>query len=279
MLTYDQIYNTLVTKGYYAGTFDDFWQDENHDGVTKDKFEEAVDIFRQSAENMDEYYKYRHNYTEQNLQYYVHRPGYTGPKPTEEDASDFIPYSRRNIRKKFIEDVNAGGGNIRTTQQWALVGGSIVKGNVMSETFRTLTKSFVSKVYKSLAPYKDTLFIGEQYSVYKQDDFSEIHYDGVRKTRTCVIIYYFADPSTYKDSGGRLIIAKDENTSRSLCDKPKMLDHYMKNESDRLEFVTPVYGNYAMLDFSHHDLGHAIEVVKDDFTRFALQSFVGIDEK
>jgi Rps23 Pro-64 3,4-dihydroxylase Tpa1-like proline 4-hydroxylase len=112
---------------------------------------------------------------------------------------------------------------------------------------------------------KDTFSLATGYSVYDNGDFSEVHFDGINPGRTCVLIMYFADPNTYQEGdGGELF-----------------LGHNIKINNGKLEFMEPfekcipVYGNYVIMDFTKFNVGHSIEMVKNNFRRFALQSFVG----
>lgn len=274
-MNYEAIYNTLQTEGYYFGTFDDFWHDDQ-DGITKVKFDKAVDFFKSTEPNMERDYTYRHNYIDQSQLEFLKDPNYTGPRPTAEDLAHDVPYSRRDIRKKFVKDIIAGGANSRTTQQWAVAG--FTNGQEMCNTFDTLTKSFVSKVYKFLEPNKNELVLAPQYSIYKKDDFSEIHYDGMRKSRACAIVYYFSDPNTYKDtSGGKFVIEKKDSPYKDdLRDNPKLLAELIAKKDPAIDCQIPVYGNYVLMDFLNHNPGHAIECVYDDFVRFAQITFVGV---
>ena len=121
-------------------------------------------------------------------------------------------------------------------------------------------------IYPELMEKKDTFSLATGYSVYDNGDFSEVHFDGINPGRACVLIMYFADPSTYQEGdGGELFLGHNIKT----------------NEKQILEFANPfekcppVYGNYAIMDFTKYNVGHSIEMVKNNFRRFALQSFVG----
>ena len=80
---------------------------------------------------------------------------------------------------------------------------------------------------------KETFRLATGYSVYDNGDFSEIHHDGINPGRACVLIMYFADPNTYQEGdGGELLIG--------------------------VEKCIPVYGNYAIMDFTKFNIGHSI---------------------
>lgn len=256
-MNYSETLKILQTRGYYVGTFDDFWQDDN--GVTKQEWDWAVNVFRDTANHQDELYVYRHNYTDQNTQSYLSLPNYRGPQPTEEDIGQEVLWSRRQVRKKYIEDVIAGKGNIRTTQQWGrldLSKGPSADHYEMARIFDLMIRNFSTRIYTYLEPIRDKFLLAAQYSLYEKDDFADIHFDGINPGRACALIAYLTDSSTYNDSGGRLVIEKEPNTGI-------------------YKYVTPVYGNYAILDFTKHNIGHAIEVVKNNFQRLAIQTFVG----
>jgi hypothetical protein len=77
---------------------------------------------------------------------------------------------------------------------------------------------------------------------------------------------YFADPTTYQEGdGGELLIGHDIKTNNQ-----QILEFNRSAEK-----CIPVYGNYAIMDFTKFNVGHSIEMVKNNFRRFALQSFVG----
>jgi len=275
-MDYDKIYNSLQSQGYYQGTFDDFWTDNTLD-VTKEEFEKAVSYIRSTEQYLETHADYRHNYIEQFQQYYLKDPNYKGPKPTQEELEHLIPYSRRHIRQKFIEDAIAAGANIRTTQQWAQIG--FPDGKEMQTVFHNLTKHITSYVYKDeLLPYKDKLVFNGHYTIYKKGDFAELHQDGCRATRHCVIIYYFAKPETWNDSGGRFIFEVESSRSNEMMNNPQTVERLLDENDPYLKTVIPVYGTYVMLDLKKFNLAHGVEVVKDDFVRYAYNVFVGLPE-
>jgi hypothetical protein len=146
----------------------------------------------------------------------------------------------------------------------------------MSETFNTFTKNYISKIYKFLESYKNNLYLAPQYSIYHKGDFSETHYDKPHGNRACVIIFYFGDPLTYKnpESGGRLIVCKNQEYRDLIHNNPTFMNKLISENNPLIDYAIPTLGNYVILDFTNHDLGHAIEIVKDNFVRFALQIFV-----
>lgn len=273
-MTHQEIYRQLIDKGYYFGNFEEFFQ---HDyGVTRQEFEWAAKTFIESANDIPKHYKYRHNFTNQNTPQNYVNSNYLGRKPTEEEYSHELPFDRIENRKQFIIDVKKHFPAMRTTQQWFFIDISS-NGNKfyeMSDIFEKLIKNYTKAIYPHLAN-TDNFMTASQYSIYQNGDFSEVHHDGVNPGRACVIIMYFSDPNTYNDGGGHLVVENDPETIKLLQKYPELQDKYISEKSDKLLYVKPVYGNFAMLDFMEHNLGHSIEVVKNNFTRLALQSFVG----
>lgn len=275
-MNYENIYDTLQTQGYYQGSFDDFWKDPTLN-ITKQDFEKASDYLRTTEQYLESHADYRHNYIEQFQQYYLQDPNYTGPKPTQEELEHLIPYSRRHIRQKFIEDAIAGGANIRTTQQWAQIG--FPDGKEMQQVFNDLTVHVTTNVYKKeLLPHVDKLLLNGHYTIYKKGDFAELHQDGCRSTRHCVIIYYFAKPETYNNSGGRFVFEVESVKSNIMLNYPHVVEEMLEKNDPYLKTVIPVYGTYVMLDLKKFNLAHGVEVVKDDFVRYAYNVFVGLPE-
>jgi len=269
---YQKIYENLTVNGYHIGNFKEFFNDLT--GINEEEFSKWSEFFKSTSIEKDKHYCYRHNYIAQNdPENYLNLPNYNGPKPTEEEILQEIPYTRAQNRKDFVKKVINGGGMIRTTQQWARLKlenfnyDEVQERKVreMHRFFENVIRQHTSHIYPELMEKKDTFKLATGYSVYDNGDFSEVHFDGINPGRACVIIMYFADPSTYQEGdGGELF-----------------LGHNLKTNNGVLEFIEPfekcipVYGNYAIMDFTKFNVGHSIEMVKNNFRRFALQSFVG----
>lgn len=273
-MTLEEIGNQLLTKGYYFGNFEEFFQQDF--GITREEFVWAVETFRDSAKNIPKFYKYRHNFTNQRKPENYVNDKYKGPIPTDEEALEGIPFDSIPRRKQFILDSKQHFPAMRTTQQWFFIdiGSNGETFYKMNEIFEKLIRNYCKAVYPHLAKQEDFM-IASQYSIYQNGDFSEIHHDGVNPGRACVIIMYFADPATHNDGGGHLVVENDPDTLKEVMEFPERQAKYVDERSDKFFYVKPVYGNFAMLDFVNHNLGHSIELVKNNFTRLALQSFVG----
>lgn len=266
-MIYNQIYKNLITNGYHIGKFEEFFNDLT--GIKEDMFLHWTNHFRQTAGEKQKRYCYRHNFIAQNSPHnYLNSNQYSGPVPTDEEFLQEIPYARADNRKQFVNQVIAGGGDIRTTQQWSRLklenfeGVEAQKIRDMDAYFGRVIRKHTSLIYPELFDKKNTFKVATGYSLYETGDFSEVHYDGINPGRACVIILYLADPLTYhNDDGGKLLIIDNHNTSDTF------LETY--------EQCVPVYGNYAIMDFTKFNMGHSIELVKNKFKRFAIQSFIG----
>ena len=269
---YKKIFNNLDLNGYHVGHISEFFNELT--GVKEEEFLKWTEFFKDTAIEKDKHYCYRHNYIAQNdPENYLNLPNYNGPVPTDEEKLQEIPYTSAQNRKDFVKKVINGGGQIRTTQQWSRLKlenfdyDEEKRDEVrkMHDFFENAIREHTSLIYSELMDKKDTFRLATGYSVYDNGDFSEVHFDGINPGRACVIVIYFGDPKTYQEGdGGELF-----------------LGHNIKMKNQILEFeppfkkCLPVYGNYAIMDFTKYNVGHSIEMVKNNFRRFALQSFVG----
>ena len=271
-MTHEQIHQRLLEQGYHIGTLDELLNERT--GYGSNEFDLHTQTFRSTTSQKMERYDYRHNFISQhNPEVYLDKPGYTGPIPTKEEAMHDIPYDRVAKRKEFILAVQAGGGGIRTTQQWGrlMTNNLPGDGNRISEMeayFRGLIRKHLALVYPELKAEEDTFVMNPAYSLYTEGDFSEVHYDGINPGRTCVMIIYLADPSTWDDTkGGELVVG--HKIAKNEAQREYFMEPYEK--------CPPVYGNYAIMDFTKWNVGHSIEEVKGGFERIAIQTFADIN--
>jgi len=269
-IMYDVIYNNLMTNGYHLGKIQEIFNDQT--GITEEEFSKWAERLRSTGKDKEKRYRYRHNFTAQNNpDVYLKSDSYTGPKPSDEESLHEILSDRVQKRKDFINAVIEGGGNIRTTQQWSLLNLQNFDGDdfdmkELSDFYKNLFRQHTSLIYPELMDKKETFIVTEQFSLYEDGDFSEVHFDGVNPGRACVIILYLADPDTYHEGdGGELFLG--HNLIKDERGIHRFLEPYEK--------CIPVYGNYAIMDFTKFNVGHSIEMVKNKFQRFAAQSFIG----
>jgi hypothetical protein len=270
VMTHEEIYTQLITNGYHIGDLSELLNERT--GYAEADLLRHTQTFRDTLGQKELRYDYRNNFTAQhNSNVYLDKPGYTGPTPTEEEALHDIPWDRISRRKEFVEAVQAGGGGIRTTQQWSKLALTNLPGdeNKISEMdfwFRGLIRTHLALVYPELKAEKDTFVMNPAFTLYQEGDFSEVHYDGINPGRTCVMIIYLAHPDTWKEGdGGELVVG--HNIAK------KEIQYFLPP----YEKCQPIYGNYAIMDFTHWNMGHSIEVVKNGFNRLAIQTFADIN--
>jgi Rps23 Pro-64 3,4-dihydroxylase Tpa1-like proline 4-hydroxylase len=92
-------------------------------------------------------------------------------------------------------------------------------------------------------------------TLYENEDFILPHKDGQNKGRLCVVLVYLSDPKTYNDGGGRLKLSNE-------------------NSGQITKEVLPLRPNYAILDFTKHNVWHSVEKVKNNFRRFCYIDFI-----
>lgn len=280
MTPYEQIYQKLITQGWHIGSIKELFNDQT--GVTEEEYNYWRQMFLATAKDKNKHYVYRHNFLSQHTpEDYITLPNYTGPIPSSEEFLQEVPMDRAEHRKKFVSDVIKGGAeNVRTTQQWARLDISThteeLKLYKMTDFFETVVRKHTALIYPELMEKKDTFKLATGFSMYEDGDFSEIHYDGINPGRACVIIIYFAEPDTWTDGdGGELLVAANSQKLKSESGKTIIPDNLPPEEIGRIEKCIPVYGNYAILDFTKFNIGHSIERVNNNFKRFTQQTFVG----
>jgi hypothetical protein len=271
-MTHEEIYTQLITNGYHIGDLSELLNERT--GYAEADLLKHTQTFRSTLSEKELRYDYRNNFTAQNdSKVYLNKPGYTGPIPTEEEAMHDIPWDRIPRRKEFVKAVQDGGGGIRTTQQWSKLALTNLPGdgNRISEMefwFRDLIRTNLSLIYPELGAVKDSFTMNPVFTLYQDGDFSEVHYDGINPGRTCVMLIYLSDPNTRgQEDGGELVIG--HHIARNYKQIHYFLAPYVKCQ--------PVYGNYAIMDFTHWNVGHSIEMVRNGFNRIAIQTFADIN--
>ena len=271
-MTHEEIYNDLITNGYHIGDLSELLNKRT--GYDEETLLTHTQTFRSTLSQKELRYDYRNNFTAQNdSAVYLNKPGYTGPTPTDEERMHDIPYDRIPHRKEFIKAVQAGGGGIRTTQQWSKLALNNLPGDEnrisdMDSWFNGLIRKNLALIYPELGAVEDSFTMRPVFTLYQEGDFSEVHYDGINPGRTCVMLIYLADPSLWQEGdGGELVIG-----------------HHIEKSDEQIQYFLPpyekcrpVYGNYAIMDFTRWNMGHSIELVKNGFNRIAIQTFADIN--
>lgn len=122
--------------------------------------------------------------------------------------------------------------------------------------------SYMSKIYKinNLSGYPSVTY-------YDKNDFIEPHMDGKSANRVCGMLIYLNSPDEYKkEYGGRLFLQP--------ADKMK---EPVRWDLDYLSVqVDPVSPNMVLLDFTKHNILHAVEKCYQNFYRTTLLTFFNL---
>lgn len=148
-------------------------------------------------------------------------------------------------RRRIIENNNYSIG-----QQWYETLGCGEEIIPALNYFQGLVKKLVVELYPELSIERNNIRYNDAFTVFTEKDFIEPHTDGMNKGRLCVVLIYLSDVADYNNSGGLFRIPT-------------------KNVE-----ITPVKGQFAVLDFTANNLQHEVTEVKDNFLRFTYNSFV-----
>jgi Rps23 Pro-64 3,4-dihydroxylase Tpa1-like proline 4-hydroxylase len=93
------------------------------------------------------------------------------------------------------------------------------------------------------------------FTLYENGHFIENHRDGNDNNfnRMCVIIIYISLESEYNNNGGGELV--------------------IKTNSQKEYTIKPILGTFSLLDFSKNNVYHAVNMVKNDFKRYAFINF------
>ena len=137
--------------------------------------------------------------------------------------------------------------NYYTTQKWFHFN---TNSSFIESVFRQSTKKILDNFYSDVfINYDDT---GEQFTMLESGDFIFKHKDGVVDKRVCVILIYLNKEEDYKNQGGELVIYTDNGEVE----------------------IKPIFGNFAILDFTKNNIEHSVNKVKGDFKRYCFTSFI-----
>lgn len=208
--------------GYYVGNIDEIFQD-------KSEFNDFINELKTMSENKKDYV-YRFEYNHENTE-----PNYVNSVKTKEEI---------DARDKHIKE-----NGYRTIQRWWETFGNGIH-NDLKKKFRRKIENFIFDVYPDLSPKNITY--NDNFTIYENGDFIEMHQDGFNANRKCVILIYLSDENDYNNGGGELVI--DDNGTHVI--------------------VKPVNTNFAMLEFEKNNIGHAVKSVTNDFVRYTYIAFV-----
>lgn len=163
-----------------------------------------------------------------------------------EETNTFIPLNELENRLKFIKD-NDG----KVDQQWYFSDISALPiHNFDALSYSRKISNFIGEIYDTDSRYIHLNPLNVTY--YAKDDFIDEHRDGKNLNRLCAFLLYFGNNQLHiKEQGGRLII----------------------NSTGEPIYIEPVRPNYVILDFTKHNILHAVEKCATDFNRFTLLCF------
>jgi len=115
--------------------------------------------------------------------------------------------------------------------------------------FHKHIEEYIEKIYPIL---KNNYNHQDAFTVYENGDHITPHNDGENRKRYCVVLIYLSNENDYNDGGGELKIV----------------------ENDKVNFVSPVLGNFAILDFTLNNPDHSVEKVKNNFKRITYIDFI-----
>lgn len=136
--------------------------------------------------------------------------------------------------------------------------------SISTEIIYSKLNTYVSKIYNinvnNITTYPNVTY-------YTKNDFIAVHQDGRAPNRICGILIYLNSPNSYQeDYGGRLLL--------------QPADQY--KEATEWDFhllpikVNPISYNMVVIDFTKHNIMHAVERCTTNFYRTALLAFCNL---
>jgi hypothetical protein len=235
MINLDQFF----ANGYYIGKTDEIVKDET-------EFKRiSANIKRLAKFNKSEIYKYRQSI-----------------EPDPSLYKDPLEYDELPERRRLIEE-----NNLVIAQQWWE--GQKLSDQSLKTMLRESSLKYLLNVYPQFT--EENILQVDNFTLYENNDFIKLHRDGRNPGRLCVILIYLSDLEDYVDGGGRLLIYKKDTLDGGFSFSTLDNDIETKN---CIEVVTPVVGNFVILDFTKNNPFHAVEPVKNEFKRHCYINFV-----
>lgn len=234
------IYEQLISQGYYVGSSFDIFSE----GELVDLENKISNVMPTSELGQTKWLRF-----------------VTAQFPHDkklEETNKFIPLNELEDRLKFIKDNNG-----IIDQQWYFSDICALHiPNFDGTIYINRVADFIGKIYNIDRKYINARPLNVTH--YAKDDFIDQHRDGRNAKRLCAFLLYFGDPKSYKkEYGGRLFVSNKKifnYNDYSLYD-----NHFIS--------VEPVRPNYVILDFTKHNVIHAVEKCFTDFNRFTLLCF------
>jgi GDP-L-fucose synthase len=205
----------FFSEGYYIGKTEEIIDDSI-------EFDEIIKASRKDEVTKEDYlyrFDYRISSPEEQYEWKI--------------SLDKIAERDRYVKEKGFE----------TIQRWY----ESIPGRKQEQLdyFRKIIESMMPSIYPDL---KDNVAHNDNFTIYENGDFIELHADGKNYGRYCVVLIYLSSRDEYNDGGGKLIVG----------DKS----------------VEPLKENFVILDFTKNNIDHAVEVVRNNFRRITYIDFV-----
>ena len=175
---------------------------------------------------------------------YLYRYEYRNFSQFGGDYKPSITKEEIEERNQFIID-----NNLEVVQKWwesVQFTGDLSKSK---DYFKEIVEKYVVKIYPEL---KDNIEHQMAFTIYEDGDHITPHNDGENRARKCAILIYLSDEKDYINGGGELVIM----------------------EGGDVKSLTPIKGNFSLLDFTHNNPNHSVNPVKNGFRRLTFIDFV-----
>lgn len=238
-----EIYNQLITNGYYIGKSTEIFS----------PFELAK--IRKSIQS-----DIKISFTENNNNDWLYFLTCAWKNDLNKDDHLNKPVSFEKIQEK-LDYIKQNDGFIQ--QSWFFKSYTALKDvPLFNDVVEHKLKNYVSKIYN--IKYDDVEG-SPMVTYYRKNDFISVHRDGKNERRICGMLIYFATENDYKkEYGGRLLLSPADEQTPLM--KPE--DYHLLDIG-----IEPTAPNMVVLDFTKHNIYHAVEKCTKDFFRTAFIIF------
>jgi Rps23 Pro-64 3,4-dihydroxylase Tpa1-like proline 4-hydroxylase len=179
----------------------------------------------------------------------------------DKSEDDTYSYDEMHIVHKYLTE-----NNLHFSQKWCFVNEvelfkaankDIRYALQMGEQFHNISIRILNNAYPELEIKETDVRSRGGITYYEDNDFIEMHADGVNETRLCVILLYLNE--NWNDTFGGELVLENENEKQ-------------------IANVPPKFGDYVILDFTQNNVRHAVNKIKNGFKRFTYAHFVEMKE-
>lgn len=177
----------------------------------------------------------------------------------DENKNKSTPYDKLEEKLKLVAK------EARYVQQsWFFKFYSAVKNRIITNhVIENKLKDYISKIYNV---GNGTLEVNTSITYYRKNDFISVHRDGRNTNRICGLLIYLTPEEEYKPEYGGKLLLRPVTEKNINCSEE---DYHLLNIQ-----VEPIKHNMVILDFTKHNIYHAVEKCHEDFNRTAILSFV-----